>query len=318
MIICAGESLIDMVSFRGEPEYTPHVGGSNFNSSIALGRLGANSYYFGAVSNDSYGELIENTLRHSKVKEDFVIKTNRPTTLAYADVIDGIAEYTFVDEYSAGRLLDQTSLKPFVKRVIKAKALLVGGISLQAEPCGSSWQWLVEEVSGHLPIYFDANIRPDFIENKRNYFDRFVELTTKVDIIKISEEDYRYLYGAQDFNKVSKDWLKIGVKLVIFTLGAEGSKVIYDNGKEIFVKSKKVDVVDTIAAGDTFNAGFLLSLDEQGLLDRESLDIISDTQLEKALSYANKVASITVTKKGANPPWLDEIQNFIIKDSPRD
>jgi len=308
MIICAGESLIDMVSFRSEPEYTPHVGGSNFNSSIALGRLGADCYYFGAVSNDSYGELIENTLRHSKVKEDFVIKTNRPTTLAYADVVDGIAEYTFVDEHSAGRLLDQTSLKPFVNRVMKAKALLVGGISLQAEPCGSSWQWLVEEVSGHLPIYFDANIRPDFIENKRNYFDRFVELTTKVDIIKISEEDYRYLYGAQDFNKVSKVWLDNGVKLVIFTLGAEGSKVIFDGGKEVFVKSKKVDVVDTIAAGDTFNAGFLLSLDEQGLLDRVSLDIISDTQLEKALSYANKVASITVTKKGANPPWLHQIK----------
>lgn len=310
MIICAGESLIDMVSFRGEPEYTPHVGGSNFNSSIALGRLGSNSYYFGAISNDSYGELIEDCLRGSNVKEDFIIKTNRPTTLAYADVVDGIAEYTFVDEHSAGRMLDQTSLKPFVKRVIKAKALLVGGISLQSEPCGSSWQWLIKQVSGHLPIYLDANIRPDFIENKRSYFDRFVRLTSKVDIVKISEDDYRYLYGAQDLNKVSKDWLKNGVKLVIFTLGAEGSKVIYDNGKEVFAKSKKVDVVDTIAAGDTFNAGFLLSLDEQGLLDRESLDIISDTQLEKALTFANKVASFTVTKKGANPPWLDEIQKF--------
>jgi fructokinase len=310
MIICAGESLIDMVSFRGEPEYTPHVGGSNFNSSIALGRLGSNSYYFGAISNDSYGELIEDCLRGSNVKEDFIIKTNRPTTLAYADVVDGIAEYTFVDEHSAGRMLDQTSLKPFVKRVIKAKALLVGGISLQAEPCGSSWQWLIEQVSGHLPIYLDVNIRPDFIENKRSYFDRFVRLTSKVDIVKISEDDYRYLYGVQDFNKVSKDWLNNGVKLVIFTLGAEGSKVIYDGGKEVFAKSKKVDVVDTIAAGDTFNAGFLLSLDEQGLLDRESLDIISDTQLEKALTFANKVASFTVTKKGANPPWLDEIQKF--------
>ncbi|MDA7448060.1 carbohydrate kinase [Candidatus Pseudothioglobus singularis] len=308
MIICAGESLVDMVSFRGEPEYTPHVGGSNFNSSIALGRLGADSYYFGAISNDSYGELIENTLRHSKVKEDFVIKTNRPTTLAYADVVDGIAEYTFVDEHSAGRLLDQTSLKPFVNRVMKAKALVVGGISLQAEPCGSSWQWFIEQVSGQLPIYFDANIRPDFIENKQSYLNRFVKLTSKVDIIKISEEDYRYLYGAQDFNKVSKVWLDNGVKLVIFTLGSEGSKVIFDNDKEVFVKSKKVDVVDTIAAGDSFNAGFLLSLDEQGLLDRVSLDIISDTQLEKALSYANKVASITVTKKGANPPWLHQIK----------
>ena len=306
MIICAGESLIDMVSFRGEAEYTPHVGGSNFNSSIALGRLGADSYYFGAISNDNYGELIENTLRHSNVKQDFIIKTNRPTTLAYADVIDGIAEYTFVDEHSAGRLLDTTSLKPFLDGVKKAKALLVGGISLQAEPCGSSWQWLIEGVSGHLPIYFDANIRPDFIEDKQRYFDRFVELTSKVDIIKISDEDYRYLFGAQDFTEISKSWLNNGVKLVILTLGSDGAKVLYSD-HEVSVQSNKVDVLDTIAAGDTFNAGFLLSLDKQGLLDRESLNSIGETQLKTALTFANKVASITVTKKGANPPWLEEL-----------
>ena len=307
MIICAGESLIDMVSFRGEAEYTPHVGGSNFNSSIALGRLGADTYYFGAVSNDSYGELIESKLRHSKVKEDFVIKTNRPTTLAYADVIDGIAEYTFVDEHSAWRLLDSSSLKPFLDGVKKAKALLVGGISLQAEPCGSSWQSFIEEVAGHLPIYFDANVRPDFIENKQAYLARFIELTHKVDILKISDEDYRYLFGAQDINEVSKSWLDNGIKLVILTLGSEGSKVINSNGNKVFAESLKVDVVDTIAAGDTFNAGFLLNLDEQDLLDRDSLNTINNDQLTQALSFANKVASITVTRKGANPPWHEEL-----------
>ena len=307
MIICAGESLIDMVSFRGEAEYTPHVGGSNFNSSIALGRLGADTYYFGAVSNDSYGELIESKLRHSKVKEEFVIKTNRPTTLAYADVIDGIAEYTFVDEHSAGRLLDSSSLKPFLDGVKKAKALLVGGISLQAEPCGSSWQSFIEEVAGHLPIYFDANVRPDFIENKQAYLARFIELTHKVDILKISDEDYRYLFGAQDINEVSKSWLDNGIKLVILTLGSEGSKVINGNGNKVFAESLKVDVVDTIAAGDTFNAGFLLNLDEQDLLDRDSLKTINNDQLTQALSFANKVASITVTRKGANPPWHEEL-----------
>ena len=307
MIICAGESLIDMVSFRGEAEYTPHVGGSNFNSSIALGRLGADTYYFGAVSNDSYGELIESKLRHSKVKEEFVIKTNRPTTLAYADVIDGIAEYTFVDEHSAGRLLDSSSLKPFLDGVKKAKAFLVGGISLQAEPCGSSWQSFIEEVAGHLPIYFDANVRPDFIENKQAYLARFIELTHKVDILKISDEDYRYLFGAQDINEVSKSWLDNGIKLVILTLGSEGSKVINGNGNKVFAESLKVDVVDTIAAGDTFNAGFLLNLDEQDLLDRDSLKTINNDQLTQALSFANKVASITVTRKGANPPWHEEL-----------
>jgi fructokinase len=103
-------------------------------------------------------------------------------------------------------------------------------------------------------------------------------------------------------------WLNNGVKLVIFTLGSKGSKVIYDNGKEVFVKSKKVDVVDTIAAGDTFNAGFLYSLDEQGLLNRDKLDALDEAILRRTLTFANQVASFTVTKKGANPPWLNEIQ----------
>ncbi len=310
MIICAGESLIDMVSFRGEPEYTPHVGGSNFNSAIALGRLGADSYYFGAVSNDAYGKLIGDSLKNSSVREEFIIKTNRPTTLAYADVVNGIAEYTFVDEHSAGRMLDKASLKPFLSRVKKAKALLVGGISLQAEPCGSSWHWLVEQISGHLPIYFDANIRPDFIEVKNDYVNRFKELTSKVDIIKISEEDYRYLYGAQDFKQISKEWLMSGVKLVILTLGGDGSKVIFDGGREVHVNSNQVEVIDTIAAGDSFNGGFLFSLEKQGLLSRDKIDLIDEASLKKALIFANQVASITVTKKGADPPWLEEVDNF--------
>ena len=150
-------------------------------------------------------------------------------------------------------------------------------------------------------------MRPDFIENKQNYITRFEGLTKKVDIIKISDEDYRYLYGAQDFNKISKDWIDNGVKLVIFTLGSEGSKVIYGNGIEVFAESQKVDVVDTIAAGDTFNAGFLLNLCMQDLLDGDSLNNLTEIQLEKALSFANKVASITVTRKGANPPWHEEL-----------
>ena len=71
------------------------------------------------------------------------------------------------------------------------------------------------------------------------------------------------------------------LKLVILTLGSEGSKVIYGNGSEVFAESQKVDVVDTIAAGDTFNAGFLLNLDEQGLLERDSLNTINNISLIK-------------------------------------
>jgi fructokinase len=311
MIICAGESLIDMVSFateKGEVQYSPHFGGGALNSAIALGRLGAETYYCGAISNDTFGGLIEDYYRDSKVQEDFIIKTSRPTTLAYADVTDGVAKYTFVDERSAGRLIDKNSLKPFVNKIKNAKALLVGGISLQAEPSGTSWQWVVEQVAGHCVIYFDANIRPNFIEDKAKYLKRFEQLTKKVDIIKISEEDYSYLYSKQDFEKVTTEWLEKGIKLIVLTLGEKGAKVIFDGGKEISVGVEPVKVIDTISAGDSFNAGLLFHLDKQKMLDREKLASIDTTTLKKSLAFANQVASFTVTQKGANPPWLHQIK----------
>ena len=312
MIICAGESLIDMVSFaseKGEVQYSPHVGGSILNSAIALGRLGADTYFCGAISNDAFGRLIEDCYRDSRVQEDFIIKTNRPTTLAYSDISDdGIAQYRFVDEHSAGRLIDKNSLKPFVNKIKNAKALLIGGISLQAEPSGTSWQWLVEQVTGHCVIYFDANIRPNFIEDKAKYLKRFAQLTKKIDIIKISEEDYSYLYGKQDFAKLSSEWLEKGVKLIILTLGEKGAKVIYGGGKEISVGVEPVKVIDTIAAGDSFNAGFLFDLDKQKMLDRKKLASIDTSTLQKTLTFANQIARFTVTQKGANPPWLDELK----------
>ena len=312
MIICAGESLIDMISFaaeNGEVQYSPHVGGSILNSAIALGRLGADTYFCGAISNDTFGRLIEDFYRDSRIQEDFIIKTNRPTTLAYSDISDdGIAQYRFVDEHSAGRLIDKNSLKPFVNKIKNAKALLIGGISLQAEPSGTSWQWLVEQVAGHCVIYFDANIRPNFIEDKAKYLKRFAQLTKKIDIIKISEEDYSYLYSKQDFEKLSSEWLEKGVKLIILTLGEKGAKVIYSGGKEISVGVEPVKVIDTIAAGDSFNAGFLFDLDKQEILDREKLANIDTLTLQNTVTFANQIARFTVTQKGANPPWLDELK----------
>ena len=311
MIICAGESLIDMVSFakeRGEVQYTPHVGGSILNSARALGRLDADAYYCGAVSNDTFGGLILDSLRDSKVQEDFIINTNRPTTLAYADVTDGIAKYSFVDEHSAGRLIDRDSLKPYLNKIKNAKALLVGGISLQAEPCGSSWQWLVEKVLGDCVIYFDTNIRPDFIDDKIKYIKRFERLTKIADIVKISEQDYSYLYGKEDFKKATAQWLENGVKLIVLTLGEKGVKAIYSEGQEINVGTEEVEVIDTIAAGDSFNAGLLYELDKQKMLDHEKLANIETSALIKALTFANQVASFTVTQKGANPPWMHQVK----------
>jgi fructokinase len=83
--------------------------------------------------------------------------------------------------------------------------------------------------------------------------------------------------------------------------------VIFDGGKEISVSTEPVKVIDTIAAGDSFNAGLLFDLDKQNMLDQEKLASIDTTTLKKTLTFANQVASFTVTQKGANPPWLHQI-----------
>ena len=112
----------------------------------------------------------------------------------------------------------------------------------------------------------------------------------------------------QDFEKVSAEWLEGGIKMIVLTLGEKGAKVMYGGGREISVDIEPVKVIDTIGAGNSFNAGLLFHLDKQKMLDQEKLAAIDTPTLQKTLTFANQVASFTVTQKGANPPWLDELK----------
>ena len=109
MILCCGEALIDMIPVAdsdGKAAFSPLSGGAIFNTSIALGRLDTPVALLSGISTDLFGKQLNKELLNSNVSTEFLIRSDRPTTLAFVLLKNGNAEYTFYDENSAGRLIE--------------------------------------------------------------------------------------------------------------------------------------------------------------------------------------------------------------------
>ncbi|MDJ0860143.1 MAG: carbohydrate kinase [Dinoroseobacter sp.] len=304
MIICAGEALIDMLprEVGTDTAFLPVAGGSVFNTAIALGRLSAEVGMITGLSRDLFGDILLSGLVGSGVDASEVLFFDRPTTLAFVTLVDGQARYAFYDENTAGRMLQPGDMPALSD---EALALFVGGISLAVEPCAAAYEALVAR-AGDRMVMLDPNIRPDFIEDEAIFRARMDRLLARADIVKTSDEDLAWLTGSRDLQSGAMDLLVRGAKVVLVTEGADGVRAITARG-EVRVPGHKVDVVDTVGAGDTFNAGFLASLEKSGLLSRSAVAALTDTQLRAALELGVLAASITVSRAGANPPWEDEL-----------
>ncbi|HHS93796.1 MAG TPA: carbohydrate kinase [Rhodobacterales bacterium] len=300
MILCCGEALIDMLpreTAAGEAAFAPHAGGSVFNTAIALGRLGAEAGLFSGLSTDLFGQILTDTLTASKVRFDLAIRSQRPTTLAFVTLTDGQAQYAFYDENTAGRMITPADLPVIPDQV---GALFFGGISLPADPCGSAYEALMLREAPARVTMIDPNIRPDFITDEAAFRARMGRMLAAADIVKISDEDL--------------DWLGLdvagllagGAKLVCLTEGAKGVRA-HLPGESLSVAAKPVAVVDTVGAGDTFNAGLLAGLSQAGLLTKAALATLTGAQLRPALELGVAAAAVTVSRAGANPPWAHEL-----------
>jgi len=308
MILCAGEALIDMIPSPTQSErdgYVPHTGGAVFNTAIALGRLGARSGLLSGISSDLFGQQLMTALAASHVDFSHVIRSDRPSTLAFVQLTDGHATYSFFDENSAGRMITTQDLPALSDDVT---ALYCGGISLACEPGADTYAHLVETEGKDRAVMLDPNIRPGFIKDSARYRERLTRVLALSDIVKVSDEDLNWIFpGPEPLTEKVAMLRDAGPKIVIMTRGGAGVTAMLPSGAEINVPAKRVEVVDTVGAGDTFNAGVLAHLSENGLLTKPALRNLSADELTAALRFGARVAAVTVSRAGANPPWREEL-----------
>ncbi|KRW96357.1 carbohydrate kinase [Paracoccus sp. MKU1] len=301
MILCAGESLIDMVPEGAN--YRPLPGGAVYNTAIALGRMGAQAGYLWPISRDGFGEMLLRPLAEAGVDTGLCPRSDRLTTLAFVTLTGGEARYSFYDEGSAGRMFAPEDLPEIPDTV---SALFIGGISLVPDPCGTAIEALVERVRHRIPVMLDPNIRPFFIADEPAYRARLDRLIGMADLVKLSGDDLDWLMPGASFEEAAAAILGRGARVVFQTGGSAGARAHW-SGEPLAAQAVRVEVADTIGAGDTFNAGVLAALDRAGVLTRQGLERLTPDAIAQALALGTRAAAITVSRPGANPPWAHEL-----------
>lgn len=308
MILCCGESLMDMIPSEtadGQACFVPHPGGAVFNTAIALGRLGVDAGLLTGLSSDLFGAQLRQALEDSHVDTRFAVSTDRPTTLAFVALRDGQASYSFFDENSALRMLSAEEIPPLDPEI---DCLFFGGISLASEPCADTFASLLAREAETRLAMLDPNIRPSFIADEGRFRSRLKRMMERCDIVKVSDEDLDWLVPRPlTIREKLQSILELGPSLVLATQGRAGAIGMSAAGSDVESSAVMVDVVDTVGAGDTFNAGFLAGLSRQNKLSRAGIGELTDAELESALGLGSAAAAVTVSRAGANPPWEREM-----------
>ena len=294
----AGEVLIDLIPEGADRK--PIVGGGPANTAKELAKLGIDTQFIDGISTDDYGQMAKDELVASGVKLDYVKYSDKPTCLAIVSLGDsGSASYEFVIENTA--TFDFTSTWLPNPQTERPTLLHIGTLATVIEPGASVlFEW-AQSVAKVVPIVFDPNIRPTFINNRDLYVKQVERWVSISSAIKVSDEDIKWLYPSLEIEQVVNNWLAKGPSLIVVTYGDNGLAG-YRAGEKVIVDAIKVAVADTVGAGDTVGAILVEAIVKDGLSS------LSGVRLEMMLKRAAKAAAITVSRNGANPPTLKEIE----------
>ncbi|MGI9822822.1 carbohydrate kinase family protein [Agromyces sp. Marseille-Q5079] len=295
-VLVVGEALIDIVH-RADGSIDESPGGSPANVALALGRLGCSPRLRTSVGDDPHGQAVREWLAASDVTVQGESAVRTSTALARLDA-QGAATYEFALDWQI--TADGIEL---------ADALHIGSIAATLEPGATAVAELLDRHCGRALITYDPNIRPSLIGDRDSVRGQVLSLIERADVIKASDEDVAWLHPGEEIADVARRWSRSGPVLVVVTVGSGGCLAVTPS-LEARVPAVKVDVVDTVGAGDTFMAGLIDGLLGEGAFgadSRTALKSMGSERLTALLRRSALAAAVTVSRPGADPPTLEEL-----------
>ena len=307
-VLVIGEALVDVVhGINGEIKNIP--GGSPANTAVALARLGTKTYMKARTSNDQFGTEIRNYLTNQNVNLDYSLVVDSPSSVVNAFIQkDGSAKY----EANLKGAADYGWTSEELNQVIDPDIQIVqlGSLTSYIEPGATNvekWFSQLRQSNKYL-LTFDPNIRnPLDGENEEEVRNRAKQLASLSHVVKASDEDLNWIYSSDNPQDSAIKIIESGASLVIVTLGKKGAFAVNKNHEVFEVLAKKIDVIDTIGAGDTFAAALIAQLLEKSWINENALENLSSADLTEILTNCSTAAAITCSRQGANPPHRHEV-----------
>ncbi len=307
MFVVCGEALFDVFATGETPTgmaMDARIGGSPFNVAIGLARLGQPVAFLSQISRGFLGERLMRALLAEGVDASTVQRSDAPTTLSLIGVdAQGVPSYAFYGEGCADRLLDESALAALPAGV---KAINFGSYATVVGSTAATQRTLVKRAQGHALIAYDPNIRLN-VEPRLEVWRTQIEwMLPRTQLLKVSDEDLRLVWPGLAPAEFAARALAQGVALVVVTRGSEGASG-WTAAAQVDVPPVQVAVVDTVGAGDTFQAALLTWLAERDALAAAALAALSQDALAEALGFAARAAAITCSRRGADMPRRAEL-----------
>jgi fructokinase len=269
------------------------LGGASLNLAAHLAKLGNDSWVVSAVGDDPRGQKIIEKSKEAGVKSELIqISKNFPTGYVTVDLNE-----TGQPTFEIHENVAYDNIKNVVLPENNFELFCFGTLVQRNKISRDSLFDLIKKIKPR-HIFYDVNLR-------QNYFSKEIikNSLNRASIVKLNDDEVKILSPLL-FNKnlEEKDFAEkiidtYGLKIAIITRGANGGLVV-ENNNSIEFPGIKVEVSDTVGAGDAFSAGFLH-------------EYFKTNNLEKSAIFANKLGSFVASQQGAIPEYTPEIKQLL-------